>query len=132
MQDRYTIDCRWSASRICMGIDQAHVALGRVPTLCTNSDFAELIEDESTPSLLYLDPPYYVMGNDLYQCGFSVADHERLAGLLKNTKHKWVLSYDDCPEIRTLYSWARIEVISASYSIAGATKKAELLITTPN
>ena len=48
--------------------------------------------------------------------------------VLKSTPHKWLLSYDDCKEIRELYSWAKIEELDVKYSISGATKKGELLI----
>jgi hypothetical protein len=70
------------------------------------------------------DPPYYVKGGDLYQHGFTVADHERLAVALKETKHAWVLSYDDCFEVRRLYDWACVEPLEVSYSIT-ATKDKE-------
>ena len=39
------------------------------------------------------------------------------------------LSYDDCEEIRELYSWCPfINQIVSNYSIAGARKKSELLL----
>jgi DNA adenine methylase len=90
---------------------------------CTSLDFAEVIEDTSCRCLLYLDPPYWVAGNKLYQCGFSKDDHERLASLLKTTTHDWVLSYDDCPEIRGTYNWAKTETVQAKYTITA--KKSE-------
>jgi DNA adenine methylase len=86
-------------------------------------DVAELIEDISCSSLLYLDPPYFVKGNDLYQFGFSREDHARLSTTLKNTQHAWLLSYDDCPEIRELYKWACIEAIDVNYSITALKDK---------
>ena len=90
---------------------------------CTHLDFADVIQDTSCGSLLYLDPPYYIKGNDLYQHGFTVEDHERLAIALKNTTHAWVLSYDDCPEIRRLYQWARVEPLDVNYSITALKDK---------
>ena len=32
------------------------------------------------------------------------SDHERLRDLLVNTKHKFLLTYDNCTEVRELYS----------------------------
>ena len=86
---------------------------------CTSLDFADVIADTRYRSLLYLDPPYYVKGNDLYQHGFTVDDHRRLADALRETEHAWVLSYDDCPEIRRLYEWAYAESLDVNYSITG-------------
>jgi DNA adenine methylase len=49
----------------------------------------------------------------LYQFGFSYQDHIDLNEILKNNKNKnWVLSYDDCNEIRNLYSWAKVSEIT--------------------
>jgi DNA adenine methylase len=117
-------------------VDKLHDRLATVDWRdggCTDRDFADLIEDESCNALLYLDPPYYRKGNELYQHGFSANDHERLAMALQKTKHAWVLSYDDCYEIRQLYRWACVEPLDVNYSIT-ATKgglsrtKSELLI----
>jgi DNA adenine methylase len=94
----------------------------------TTAEFKETILDTSEKALLYLDPPYYTKGNDLYQCAFTLDDHIRLALALRDTKHKWLLSYDDCPEVRALYKWATIEPLSVKYSITTARTKSELLI----
>jgi DNA adenine methylase len=62
---------------------------------------------------LYCDPPYYLDGKSktfvgmyphrnfpIHHKGFK---HELLAELLKQHKSKFLLSYNDCPEIRKLY-----------------------------
>jgi site-specific DNA-adenine methylase len=99
---------------------------------CTNVDFEAMINDQS-PALLYLDPPYFKYGGDLYRHNFSDADHKRLAGALRKTRNPWVLSYDDCDEARKLYSWAAIsEPVSVTYQITrNITTKKELLISSP-
>ncbi len=124
----YKIDCRWSPDYICKQIRKMHVLFLKVivrDQQCTHADFASMIQDESRQAFLYLDPPYFIKGNDLYQHGFTEKDHIRLADVLRKTKHTWLLSYDDCPEIRELYHWAQIsEVNGVSYSIT-ATKDKE-------
>jgi DNA adenine methylase len=65
----------------------------------------------------------------IYQHCFQRQDHERLAEALKTTRHAWVLSYDDCPEIRELYDWADISTNTVKYTIGGIRTKQELLIT---
>jgi DNA adenine methylase len=56
-------------------------------------------------SFFYLDPPYYVKGSKLYTNFYQQTDHERIAKKLeKNRKAKWVVTYDDVPEIREAYS----------------------------
>ena len=66
---------------------------------------------------------------NLYRHDFAMADDIRLRDALQTTDHEWVLSYDDVPEIRALYSpWALIERIPVIYSITGARRGHELLI----
>jgi len=127
-KSKYKIDCRWSPGYICKKIDKFHALFSMFDVKCDSIDFSELIEDERYESVIYLDPPYYIKGNDLYQEGFTEEDHKRLSRLLKNTKHQWILSYDDCDEVRDLYSWANIDEIEINYSITGAREKKELLI----
>jgi DNA adenine methylase len=56
-------------------------------------------------SLVYLDPPYFVKGHKLYKNFYQPADHAKIANELKRRrKSKWVVSYDDVPEIRNAYS----------------------------
>jgi DNA adenine methylase len=126
-QTSVTIGSRWNPSQLCSVIDALHTRLAGCDVRhasCTSFDFAHVIQDDSYPSIIYLDPPYYGKGNELYQFGFTYADHVRLAELLKASKHCWVLSYDDCPEIRELYGWASLQVIDVSYSITASKDKA--------
>ena len=65
-------------------------------------------------SLTYLDPPYYVKGHKLYKNFYKHEDHMLIADeLLKRRSSKWVVSYDDVPEIRGAYS----AFIPISYSL---------------
>ena len=121
----YKVDCRWSPKYICKKIDKLNNRFSELNIRCTNLDFSELILDTECDAVIYLDPPYFVKGNELYQHGFNEEDHNRLAKALKETNHKWVLSYDDCEEIRSLYEgWSNIEVIDGiNYSITALKNK---------
>lgn len=129
---KYDVGCRWSPKTLHKNIDNIHEWLKRASLRegkCTSYDFDRLISDSETKALLYLDPLYYDKGNQLYQCNFSEEDHIRLAEALRKTKHKWVLSYDDCPAVRMLYQgWTNIDKITLKYTITGARTKTELLI----
>jgi DNA adenine methylase len=125
-KSNYKIDCRWSPQYICKKIDLLHKKFSKFQVRenqCTALDFSKVVEDRKHPALIYLDPPYFIKGNELYQFGFTLEDHQRLARCLKDTSHKWVLSYDDCPEIRELYKWAEMEIINVNYSITALKDK---------
>ncbi len=95
----------------------------------TNLDFEPVIRDESRTALLYLDPPYYELGHGLYQHKMNKADHIRLAMVLKECPHKFVLSYDDCPAVRELYSgWTTLKPMPMKYSSQHQGMQNELLI----
>lgn len=78
-------------------------------TVVENMDFADLIERNNIDNtFFYLDPPYYVTsttkGAGYYEFVFKLEDHIRLRdALIKAWKTKWLMSYDDVPEIRELY-----------------------------
>lgn len=123
----YKVDCRWSPKQIRKEVKRLHKLLNGCIVRITNKDFAKLITDAG-PCFLYLDPPYYVKGPELYQFSFTEQDHTRLANQLAETPNPWLLSYDDCQRIRELYEFAEIKEVPLNYTINGATTKTELLI----
>lgn len=61
---------------------------------------------------IFLDPPYWsATESKLYgakgalHTGF---DHERFAGIMRRCPHRWLLTYDDSPYIRELFSFAHL------------------------
>lgn len=72
-------------------------------------------------SLVYLDPPYFVKGQQrLYASYYRESDHARIAELLEACPWPWVVSYDSAPEILKLYrSYARLQY-SLRYTAAGS------------
>lgn len=83
----------------------------------------------STNLFLYLDPPYLIKTN-LYGTKGSMHkgfDHEKLAKILR-TKSRWIMSYNDCPEIRNLYKDYEIQSISWAYGMNKSKQSSEVLI----
>lgn len=88
----------------------------------TNLDFEQVINEPGTDVLMYVDPPYYLPPKHKhYRCGFDIEDHTRLANCLRQTHHKFFLTYDDCPEIRELYNWAYIFPTNFFYRVGDST-----------
>lgn len=80
-----------------------------------NKDFEKLIKQYDRPeSFFYCDPPYYETENYYEDVGFTEKDHERLANCLCSIQGKFLLSYNDCPQIRDLYSKPGIMIESTS------------------
>lgn len=86
----------------------------------TCTDFADVINSpaKGKQTLLFVDPPYYSPPKKKhYRNGFDLHDHVRLCDTLKNTNHKFFLTYDDTPEIRKLYAWANINQARFFYRV---------------
>ncbi len=82
-----------------------------------NQDFETLIKHYDRPdAFFYADPPYFST-EDMYDVGFGWDDHVRLRDTLKNIKGKFLLSYNDCPEIRELYEGFSIFDFSRTHSM---------------
>lgn len=80
-------------------------------------------------TLVYLDPPYYEKGSDLYPNHYDKSDHKQLAKVIqKEIRHKWVLSYDGVPEILDLYKKRRHFIYDLQYSVAKSYKGKEVFV----
>ena len=81
----------------------------------------------------FLDPPYYGVRDGLYGLKRTnhAFDHERLAEFLRSRPAaRWMLTYNDTPEIRALYSFARIIAHDVMYKCKYTTKR-EVIILSP-
>ncbi|MDQ0326314.1 DNA adenine methylase [Rhodopseudomonas julia] len=65
----------------------------------------------------YLDPPYYSKGSKLYRNFYRHDDHLEILMLLELNRHaRWVVSYDDVPQIREIYKHFEPISYSLNYS----------------
>lgn len=83
-------------------------------------------------ALVYLDPPYFAKGNDLYEDHYAPEDHVTIASLVANVRQPWVVSYDDEPEIANLYRGYRKLAYNISYSAHTSYLGAEVMFFRPS
>lgn len=126
----YRVDCRWNAATQKRKAIEWHQLLKRLDVKITNLDFESLLQTDSREVFIYLDPPYYVQGANLYEHAMSDDDHRRLASRLRAFKQtRWLLSYDDHQFIRQLYAWANSDAVNLTYTVANLRRKnSEILI----
>ena len=103
----------------------------------TNLDYKHLLNTNDQNIFLFLDPPYftatksrlYGKKGDLH----TAFEHKRFAKLMKQCSSNWLITYDDCPEIRTnfrfahLFDW-ELQYGMNNYKQGRAAKGKELLI----
>lgn len=80
-------------------------------------------------TLIYLDPPYYVKGRDLYYDFYEHDDHELIAGFMRDTsfRQRWIVSYDNVTPIRSFYKGVRHVVCDIGYSARSASQGSEVM-----
>lgn len=109
----YAVGCRWNPDYLVLKINKFHELLyGRTKVL--NRSMFSILPKRF---LFYVDPPYYGIGHQLYVHDFSIKQHDELASQLKKMNKNWVLSYNNCLEIKKLYGWAKLEQHRMTYSI---------------
>lgn len=114
-------------------IDMASRRLQKV--VIENKDFEKLIRQYDRPvSFFYCDPPYFATESYYKDVGFSEADHIRLRDTLMQCEGKFLVSYNDCNEIRKIWDKPNIyiEEVSRINNLAqryeNGSQYAELLI----
>lgn len=83
-------------------------------------------------TLVYLDPPYYVKGQGLYRNFYRHDDHVEIARTLSSVSHPWIVSYDNVPQIKEIYSSYRTDEYFLSYTAQEKKKGAEVMIYGPS
>lgn len=102
----------------------------------TNMDAVEFLNSASwiwpQKTLVYLDPPYYEKGRDLYYNFYRHDDHANVAFATHNLRDvKWIVSYDDVEAIHGLYQEAGRLRYTIGYSARERCRGAEAMFFSP-
>lgn len=125
----WRLDARFNKSELRRRCEKVAEYRDRVHVSCRDGiEFIASLDAEAT--LFFIDPPYFVKGKMLYLNALDEEYHAYLAARLKSMADAaWVLTYDDCPEIRRMYrGWATIRPFSLRYSTAERRSGKEVLI----
>lgn len=123
----------FDVTRLGSVLEAIHERLAGVTIECLSwSSFIDRYDSEGT--LFYLDPPYWGSESDYGEGVFSRADFVRLADRLAGISGRFVLSINDVPEVRDIFSRYRIEAVATRYTIRGGAgvDAAEALIFGPD
>ena len=130
---KWKMDARFNRDELARRIRRVALYGDRIDVF--NLDAMDFLRNHmSKPStvprcFVYLDPPYFTKGSQLYLNFYCPADHQNLARYLRQeAKFLWVMSYDDVPEIRALYRDFRQVAFNLAYSARERRIGEELLI----
>jgi DNA adenine methylase len=127
----YKLDCRYNLDDLLRRIARIQRYKDRVHL--SNLDALDfLIKSERelprASTLLFIDPPYFNKGANLYTSFYKPGDHANLAKVILATDLPWIVTYDDTPEIRMLYRSRRQYCFDIQYSIQDKRMGTELLV----
>lgn len=103
----YLMDCRFNKEDIIYKIKQIAKKKKNIRLYC--KDALRLIdkiqkEADSENTIFYFDPPYYLKASTLYMNHYKENNHKLVSEKIKAIQNvKWIVSYDNVPEIQTLY-----------------------------
>lgn len=133
---KYKIDARFKKDVLIERLRKIAALKSRI--IFSSKDALEFLHDFTQIGLpvkktfIYLDPPYYKRGKELYLNFYSPQDHAVLADHIIQFNHcRWLMTYDDCPEIRQIYNHPQVNVqeFHLRYSIQQPRKAVEIMIT---
>lgn len=127
---RYKIGCRFNKEAL----------IERIKTIAKFKDKINIYQEDTLSflqkkemqsvlknCLLYLDPPYYVKGHQLYKNHYKAQDHQNIAKIMRELKGFWVVSYDNVPEIQDLYKGFKKQEFNLNYCVGPARKGKEVM-----
>jgi DNA adenine methylase len=127
----WKIDARYNARELIFRVESIAKLKSRIHL--TRQDAIKFLgsgsEKWAPKTLIYLDPPYYTKGRDLYYDYYGHEDHERLAMFVQKhiKKQHWIVSYDNAEPIRDLYSKCSSRTYMVGYSARHRSEGAEVM-----
>ena len=130
-KSKYKIDCRFNKRVIIEGLRNLEFLAPAIEPRFgdalswfskTNANIL------SRNAFVYIDPPYYVQGSKLYRHFFVADQHKILAKKLTDATYPWLLSYDDAPPVRALYSTSNVQPIYLDYRVKSSRLAKEIVI----
>lgn len=127
----YKLDCRFNRNRIVGLIEKISTYANRISVV--RSDAVKYLREngeriERLGGVVYSDPPYYVQGERLYRFHYKLEQHKGLANMLLQQRFRWIVSYDNHPDIFKMFKGQKIIPISFNYTVKQSRKVEELLI----
>jgi DNA adenine methylase len=130
----YLLDCRFNTPDLLRKIQR--IALHKEQITLTRIDGEQFLRESlrrlPRKMLVNIDPPYFSKGPELYCSFYQQKDHERLAKAVGKIRQRWMVTYDDTPEIRQMYSEYPSMTNSLNYSAQHKRVGIELMVLDPN
>lgn len=107
-EGNYLMDCRFNKAELITRVRK--IATKKKNIRLYKKDAIKLIdkiqnEAENDNIVFYFDPPYYLKASSLYMNHYEDKNHKLVSDKIKSIQNiKWIVSYDNVPEIQKLYT----------------------------
>jgi DNA adenine methylase len=113
---------RFNIGRLGIILEEVHERLSGV--VIENLDWRDFIDRYDRPgALFYLDPPYFGSESDYGKGAFSRDRFAEMAEHLATIKGRFMISLNDRPEVREIFSGFPIARVDLTYTVAGGSGK---------
>ncbi len=127
----WKIDARFNAAELAYRIESIAKLRSRISLSREDAKrfLTKRLDRLPERTLIYLDPPYYIKGKDLYYDFYTHSDHEEVAKLVRKKikRQKWIVSYDNVDAIGDMYEGCRSIVYGIGYSAREARGGSEVM-----
>lgn len=127
----WKIDARFNTSELIFRIESIAKMRNRIHL--SREDAVRFLRGKSNvwpaKTLIYLDPPYYAKGKDLYFDYYTHDDHQQIADFVTERLRcqNWIVSYDKVEAICGMYSGYRRIDYTVSYSARESREGTEVM-----
>lgn len=133
-QDDWKLDVRFNKEKLAERIKAIGELKDQIDVY--NRDIFSFVRNQlpkyNKRAFIYLDPPYFRRGEDLYKNFFNERNHRELKErILNDINIPWVVSYDDVPEVREIYDGVPSRTFSLNYSLANNGRGKEIMFFSP-
>jgi DNA adenine methylase len=131
----YLMDCRLNKTELIKRIKQ--IASRKNDIRLYKKDAIKLIakiqkEAINQNVVFYFDPPYYLKASTLYMNHYEDKSHKLVSDAIKNIETiKWIISYDNVPEIKKLYKECSKKEYSFKHTAYNSRVGKEILFFSP-
>lgn len=112
---KYLIDCRFNKDNLIKRIEKIYLMRSCIKIY--NQDAMVFLKRKfKEDSFLFIDPPYYNKGAELYENSFTQKEHFMISKRIMKLKVPWVLTYDNVNPIIEMYSFCNSKEYELTYT----------------
>lgn len=102
---KYKIDARFNKIDLINRIEKIYQRRNSIEIYNLDGiDFLKQMNRKHRDIFIYIDPPYVIKGSNLYLNFYTQSDHTALAQMVKKLRKGWLISYDNCELVNSLYN----------------------------